>query len=74
MNFRRLVMSELLVQSSRLILSVGGPEFTTDEVPEQLVVSSFFFRLLKIFCPHVVAFLLLPARWREIITRIERRN
>jgi hypothetical protein len=42
------------LQRSRLVLPVGGLEFVTDEVPEQAVVSSFFFRCLKIFCPHVL--------------------
>jgi hypothetical protein len=59
-NFKRLVMFKLFqevceLQRSRLILSVGGMEFVTDEVPEQAVVSSFFLRRLKIFCPHVLA-------------------
>jgi hypothetical protein len=43
------------LQRSRLILSVGGREFVADEVPEQAEVGSFFFRRLKIFCPHVLA-------------------
>ena len=59
MNSRRLVMFKIQevceLQRSRLILSVGGLEFVTDEVPEQAEVSSFFFRRLKIFCPHVLA-------------------
>jgi hypothetical protein len=43
------------LQRSCLILCVGGLEFITDEVPEQAVISSFFFRRLMIFCPHVLA-------------------
>jgi hypothetical protein len=66
-NSRRLVMFKLFqeareLQRSRLILSVGGLEFITDEVPEQAVVSSFFFRRLKIFCPHVLALCYCPQR------------
>ena len=85
MNFRRLVMfklfkevCDLVLQRSRLILCVGGREFVTDEVPEQAEVSSFFFRRLKIFCPHVLAHRWVPATknrvGHEIITRIERYN
>jgi hypothetical protein len=52
-NFKRLVMFKLLqevceLQGPGLILSVRSLEFVTDEVPEQAVVSSFFFRRLKI--------------------------
>jgi hypothetical protein len=85
MNFRRLVMVKLFqevcdsgLQRSRLILSVGGMEFVTDEVPEQAEVSSFFFRRLKIFCPHVLAHRWVPATknrdGHEIITLIARYN
>jgi len=85
MNFRRLVVVKLIqevcdsrLQRSRLILSVGGMEFVTDEVPEQAEVSSFFFRRLKIFCPHVLAHRWVPATknrdGQEIITLIERYN
>ena len=85
MNFRRLVMVKLFqevcdsrLQRSRLILSVGGMEFVTDEVPEQAEVSSFFFRRLNIFCPHVLAHRWVPATknrdGQEIITLIERYN
>jgi hypothetical protein len=49
------------LQRSCLILSIGGLNFVTDEVPEQAVVSSFFFRRLMIFCPHVARALLSPA-------------
>jgi hypothetical protein len=84
-NFRRLVafkrfqeVGDSGLQRSRLILSVGGLEFVADEVPEQAEVSSFFFRRLKIFCPHVLAHRWLPATkirvGREIITLIERYN
>jgi hypothetical protein len=64
-NSRRLVISKLFqevceLQRSCLILSVGGLEFVTDEVPEQAVVSSFFFRHLKIFCPHVLVLCCCP--------------
>ncbi|HEV8467900.1 MAG TPA: hypothetical protein VGQ63_23190 [Pseudolabrys sp.] len=66
------------LQRSRLILSVGGMEFVTDEVPEQAEVSSFFFRRLNIFCPHVLAHRWVPATknrdGQEIITLIERYN
>ena len=66
------------LQRSRLILPVGGLEFVTDEVPEQAVVSSLFFRCLKIFCPHVLTLFTIArnqeSRQRKIITRIERRN
>jgi hypothetical protein len=66
------------LQRSSLILSVGGLEFVTDEVPEQAEVSAFFFRRLKIFCPHVLAHRWLPATknrdGHEIITQIERCN
>jgi hypothetical protein len=85
MNFRRLVVVKLIqevcdsrLQRSRLILSVGGMEFVTDEVPEQAEVSSFFFRRLNIFCPHVLAHRWVPATknrdGQEIITLIERYN
>jgi len=85
MNFRRLVVVKLIqevcdsrLQRSRLILSVGGMEFVTDEVPEQAEVSSFFFRRLKIFCPHVLAHRWVPATknrdGQEIITLLERYN
>jgi len=84
-NFRRFVMFRLFqevcdsgLQRSRLILSVRGLEFVSDEVAEQAEVSSFFFRRLKIFCLHVIAHRWLPATknrdGREIITRIERYN
>jgi len=43
------------LQRARLILPEGHLVFVTDEVPEQAVVSSFFFRRLKIFCSHVLA-------------------
>ena len=67
MNFRRLVTFKLFqevceLQRSPSILSVGGLEYVTDEVPEQAVVSSFFFRRLKIFCPHVLALCYCPQR------------
>ena len=60
MNFKRLVMFRLFqevceLQRSCVILSVGGLEFVTDEIPEQAIVSSFFFRRLMIFRPHVLA-------------------
>ena len=85
MNFRRLVVVKLIqevcdsrLQRSRLILSVGGMEFVTDEVPKQAEVSSFFFRRLNIFCPHVLAHRWVPATknrdGQEIITLIERYN
>ena len=48
-------------QRSRLILSVGGLEFVSDEVPEQTEVRSFFFRRLKILCLHELAHRWLPA-------------
>jgi hypothetical protein len=48
------------LQRSRLILPVGGLEFVADEVPEQAVVSSFFFRRLKIFCLHVLTLYYCP--------------
>ena len=55
MNRKRLVMFMLCeLQRSCLILAVRGLELVTDEVPEQSVVSPFFFRRLMIFCPHVV--------------------
>jgi hypothetical protein len=38
------------LQRSRLLLSIVGLEFVSDEVPEQAEVSSFFFRCLKISC------------------------
>jgi hypothetical protein len=50
------------LQRSRLILFVEGLEFITDKVPEQAVVSSFFFRRLKISCPHVLALCYCPQR------------
>ena len=80
MNSRRLVMFKLSpevcgLQRSRLILSVGSLEFVTYEVPEQAEVSSFFFRPLNIFCPHVMALCCCrKSGWREIITRVERCN
>ena len=60
MNLKRLVMFKLFqevsgLQRSCLTFSVASWEFVTDEVPEQTVVSPFFIRRLKIFCPHVVA-------------------
>jgi hypothetical protein len=60
MNFRRLVTFKLfqevcMSQRSCLILSVGGLELVTDEVPEQAVVCPSFFRPLKIFCSRVLA-------------------
>ena len=59
MNFKWLVIFKLLqvceLQRSCLILSVEGPKFVTDEVTEQAVISSFLFRRLMIFCPHVPA-------------------
>ena len=62
MNFRRLVVFKLFqevcdsgLQRSRLLLSIVGLEFVSDEVPEQAEVSSFFFRCLKIFCLHGLA-------------------
>ena len=81
MNFKRLVMFKLFqevceLQRSSLILSVGGLEFVTDEVPEQAVISSFFFRRLMIFCPHVLARCYCPQSRieRKIIMRVERCN
>ena len=64
------------LQRSRLLLSIV--EFVSDEVPEQAEVSSFFFRRLNIFCPHVLAHRWVPATknrdGQEIITLIERYN
>ena len=50
------------LQGSRLLLSMEGLEFVSDEVPEQAEVSSFFFRCLKIFCVHVIALRRCPQR------------
>jgi len=68
MNFRRLVVVKLIqevcdsgLQRSRMILSVGGLAFVSDEVPEQAEVSSFFFRGLKVLCLQVLAHRWLPA-------------
>ena len=62
MNLKRLAMfklfqevSDLGLQRSCLTFSAASLHFVTDEVPEQTVVSPFFIRRLKIFCPHVVA-------------------
>ena len=80
MNFRRLVMFKIQevceLQMSRLFLAVGGLEFVTDEVSEQAVVSSFFFRSLMIFGPHVHAHCRRhnqESRWRKIICGSSRR-
>jgi hypothetical protein len=80
-NFRRLVMLKIKevceLQRSRLILAIGGLEFVTDEVSEQTIVSSFFFRRLMIFCLHVHAHCYCrnqESRSRKIITSIERCN
>jgi len=59
-NSRRLVMFKLFqevreLRGSRSILSARGLKFVTDEIPEQAVVSSFFFRPLNFFCSHVIA-------------------
>src|SRR5262245_61521148 len=43
------------LQGSRSIFSAGSLKFVADEIPEQAVVSSFFFRPLNFFCPHVIA-------------------
>ena len=57
MNLKRLVMFKLFqevsgLQRSCLTFSVASLDFVTDEVPEQTVVSPFFIRRLKIFCPR----------------------
>ena len=61
MNSRRLVVFKRFqevrdsrLERSRLLLSIVGLEFVSDEVPEQAEVSSFFFRCLKIFFLHVL--------------------
>jgi hypothetical protein len=61
-NFRRLEMLKIFqevcdswLQRSRLLPSIVGLEFVSDEVPEQAEVSPFFLRFLKIFCLHVLA-------------------
>jgi hypothetical protein len=61
-NLKRLAMfklfqevSDLGLQRSGLTFCVASLDFVTDEVPEQTVVSPFFIRRLKVFCPHVVA-------------------
>ena len=61
-----------VLQRSRLILCVGGREFVTDEVPEQAEVSSFFFRRLMIFRPHVLARCCCPQPRIELGTKLSR--
>jgi hypothetical protein len=83
-NFRRLVMLEIFqevcdswLQRSRLLLSIVGLEFVSDEVPEQAEVRPFFSRFLKIFCLHVLALRYCPQRIeiaQIMISRIERYN
>jgi len=81
-NFRQLVMFKVFqvareLQRLRLILSVGGLEVIADEIPEQAVVSSLFFRRLKIFRLHVLALCYRAqqeSRQRKTITQIVRRN
>jgi len=62
------------LQGSRSILSAGSLQFVADEVPEQAVVGSFFFRPLNFFS-HVIALCCCPQiEMREIIIRVERCN
>ena len=70
MNFRRLVMFKLFQEVCELLKVAldslcRRPEFVTDEVPEQAVVSSFFFRSLKVFCSHCSRLFYCPRKNRD---------